>query len=97
MINNTQLACYALLASALVLGGLLLTRLTDGLATPAQASNVISKDNFTLLTAKTRADEEALFVLSNRTGRLLIYELQLGDRRLELVGGGNMREVFGRP
>jgi hypothetical protein len=78
--NRTQLACYAMLASSFVLGGLLISRLPS--APAAHAEEVVSKDTITAMTAATKAGEEALFVLDNNSQMLLIYRLDLGKKRL---------------
>ena len=92
--TRTQMACHCLIASAFVLVGLLVVNAAPRLASEAEASLVIARDNFTLLTAKTRSDEEALFLLDNTTQRLLIYRLNLRRNQVELVGGGDLRQIF---
>jgi len=98
--KNTQLACYALLASAFILGGLLVFSISGQLESEADARMVISRDAFTLMTAKTRDQEEALWVLDNRAAVVLIYRMELrgaDSGRLELAAGINLRspELFG--
>jgi len=90
-----ETACYSLIASAFILAGLLIVQIS---ATPntAQADLVIARENFTLMTAKTRSKEESLFVLNNSTSRLLIYSLDVGRDRLELAGGADLAEIFSR-
>lgn len=92
--TRIQLACYCLIASAFLLGGLLVVQLGDVTAQRADAEMVIARDNFTLLTASTRDDEEALFLLDNVTGRLLIYRLNLPQNQLELAGGADVTQLF---
>ncbi len=94
--NRIHTACCCLIASAVVLSGLLIIELTQR-AQPnaAEASLVIARDNFTLLTAKVRANEEALFVLDNNTGTLLVYRLNVGKSDLEPAGGLRLDEIFG--
>lgn len=93
-LNNIQTACYALIASALILAGLVLVNLGPHLENRAEAAMVISRDNFTLMTAQTREGEEALFVLDNAAGRLLIYRLNVSRSRLEAVGNINLAQHF---
>lgn len=89
-------AGYALLASAFVLVALLAVLWAPRLQTPeAQAAQVISRDNFTLMTAKTRGSEEALFVLDNTQAMLLVYNLNISSKRMELVGGRKLNQIFG--
>lgn len=84
--NRIHTACWCLIASAVVLSGLLVTRLTDSASNDVQAAMVIARDNFSLLTARTRSGEESLFILDNRAGALLVYNLNVARRQLELVG-----------
>jgi hypothetical protein len=93
--TRIQVACYSLMASAFVLAGLLVVNLDLGGA-PAQAEMVIARENFTLMTARTRENEESLFVLDNSTGRLLIYSLNAPRRQLQLVANANVGEIFTR-
>ncbi len=93
--KRIETACYFLIASAFVLAGLLLNQLS-AMPNTAEAGLVIARDNFTLMTAKTRSNEEALFILNNTTSKLLIYSLNLGRERLELAGGADMSDIFSR-
>ena len=88
--NHVQLACYGLIASAFILAALLLVQ--TGQEQSAQADMVIARDNFTVLTAQTANDEEALFMLDNATGNLMIYAMERGQ--LRLVGGQNIGQAF---
>lgn len=92
--NRTQAACYGLIASAFVLSGLLLATMPQRLAPVARADLVLSKETLSLLTARTRIDEEALFILDNLTGKLLIYRLDLGKKQLELAGSADLSQIF---
>lgn len=96
--NAIQTACCCLIASACVLAGLLVVQISERTEpNTAEAAQVIARENFTLLTAKTRDSEEALFVLDNSTGVLLVYALNVSGKQLEwvgslpLAGGGNSR------
>lgn len=93
--NRIQLACYSLIASAFLLAGLLVAQLGNPLGAPAHAEMVLARDNFVLMTALTRSGEEALFVLDNNTGRLVIYRLDISKRELELAGGVDLPAIFG--
>ena len=98
--DRTQTACYALIAAAFVLGGLLIAEL--GKFTPrAEAELVNTNQNVTLLTTQTADDEEALFVLDGGNDQLLVYKVRLrggGNRgmgRLELAERRSLRRLFG--
>ena len=92
--NNTRLACYALIASAFVLAGLLAVSI-GRMESVANAELVIARDNFTLMTAQTRSGVESLFVLDNQNGRLYVYDT---DRKGEIVPGAStdLGQVFSR-
>ena len=92
--TRIEVACYALLASAFVLAATLLVSLDARWEAEARASLVIARDNFTLLTAKTREVEEALFVLDNANQRLLIYRLDLGRKQLQLARASDVTQLF---
>lgn len=95
--NRIQMACYALMASAFILAGLLLVRVQDTQFLPsAQADQVITRGNLTILSAKSRVDEEAIFVLDNISQRLLIYKVRLigNQGRIELARRLDMEQLF---
>ncbi|MEX0887411.1 MAG: hypothetical protein WD009_13330 [Phycisphaeraceae bacterium] len=75
--NRTTLAGHALTASAFLLAGLLVLQLAQhgSLETPAHASMVIAQPGYTVMTARTRVDEDSFFALDNRHGTLVIYRL----------------------
>jgi hypothetical protein len=91
--TRTETACYGLIASAFILAGMLLVQLSS-MPNNAEAALVIARDNFTLLTAKTRTDEESLFIINNFTDRLLVYKLDLAHNRLDLAGGADLSGIF---
>ena len=91
--TRTETACYALIASAFILAGLLFVQVSQ---TPnaAEASMVITRDNFTLLTARTRTGDESLFIINNNTSKLMIYNLDVGRKNLELASVTDLSRVF---
>jgi len=92
--DRIDLARYSLIASAFVLAGLLIVNLPDRVVPTAHAELVINKENLTLMTAKTRPGEEALFVLDGSRGKLLIYRLDVGRKQLELSGSADLAQLF---
>ena len=92
------IARYCLLASAFVLGGLVLTAVHQrgGLEQSAHGDLVVAKDGLTLMTAQTRKDEEAVFVLDSVNEQLLIYTLDLKGTggRLELRQQRDLVKLF---
>lgn len=75
--NKIQIACFALIGSAFTLGGLLLVNLQDRFSNNADAAMVLARDNFTIMTAKTRSSEEALFVIENNSQKLMVYKTDI--------------------
>lgn len=92
--NRTHAACYSLIASMFVLAGLLIVNVSGRLTPLAHADMVIGKESLTLLTASTRAGEEALFVLDSINEKLMIYRLDIAKKQLELAGAADLRQLF---
>ncbi len=96
--DRTTLCRTSLIASAFVLSGLLLMAVhwRGGLAAAAQGEMIVSKDTFTVMTARTRQDEEAVFVLDSLEEKLLIYTLDLRGTggRIKLLFRQDLRELF---
>ncbi len=81
--TRIETACACLIASAFVLGGLLLSRL--GTASTAHAEMVVNRDNFTFMTARTSGEVESVFVLDNINEKLMIYDADLGRKQLKFA------------
>lgn len=93
--NQIQLACCSLIASACVLTGLLVVNMEDKQILPsADADLVIASPNLTLMTTRTQANEESLFVLDGQSHKLLIYHLDLARKRVELSASEDLRKLF---
>lgn len=86
--TRTETACWSMLASAFVLAALLLVTVAQrgGFVQSAQAEMVLDRGSLTVMTAQTKDDEEAVFVIDNFSQQLLIFKLDLGKRRLEAAG-----------
>ena len=93
--TRIETACFGLIASAFILAGMLVVQVSS-MPNNAEAGMVITREHFTLLTAKSRNNEESLFVINNITRRLLIYRLEIGRGRIELAGGADLTEFFNR-
>ena len=89
--NRTQLAICFLTASAFVLTGLLIVRLD---ANTAKGEQLASHGTLTFLTARTKRDEEPLFVLDNVNARLLILRTDFNRKRIELATALDLRREF---
>lgn len=72
--TRTQLACISLLASAFILGAMLIAVVSQRYENTAQAEMVVQQGVFTLLsTTGVNANEEFIYVLDTRNERLLAY------------------------
>jgi hypothetical protein len=99
------MACYALIASAFVLGTLVVSaagqRFDQGPAifeSEALGGMVINKNLTTILTAKGAGTDGLVYVLDNKNERLLCYApSQTGKDTLDLFAtmdvGGRMRQL----
>ena len=94
--NRTQLACYALLASAFVLAAWLIVRAQDrvDLIRPAHAGMAINHDSISVMTGRTGTDEESLFVIDGFNEKLLIYRADITDDKLIFAGSLDLQELF---
>ena len=93
--KNIEIACYALIASAFILAGLLMFNMRHALEQQAKADLVVNRQNFTVMTALTKDGEESVFVLDNVTSRLLVYSLNVQRKSLELVANEDISRQFG--
>ncbi len=84
----TQIACCLLLASAFVLGAVLIDRVDDRVALEpqAQAEMVISQGLFTVMSTGGKSNEEYVYLLDTRSSMLVCYEFSASKKRLEVVG-----------
>lgn len=95
--NRTEFACYALLVSAFLLGGMLIVQMQNNgpLTSSAHAEMVLTSGDMTIMTARTKDDEEALFVLDNVSQELHIYTLDLAKKRLRRNETIRLGRLFG--
>lgn len=91
------LTCYALFASACVLtAALVVTASQKSILPAANAELVINAGGLQFLTATTEQDTvESLFVLDSASGKLLVYKLDQGKKRIELIGLEDVKKRFG--
>ncbi|MFW6031970.1 MAG: hypothetical protein ACOCTI_01190 [Phycisphaeraceae bacterium] len=94
--NRTRFACYCLLASAFVLGGLLVFQI--GTHSRAEAEMLVASDDVLIMTAKIDVDsdgpEEGLFILEGSTGRLVLYTADLRDDQIEPAEAIDVNRLF---
>ena len=89
--NRIQLACYSLIASAFVLAALLMVQIQHRQLTieqQADAAMVINRDTFTIMTAQTKDDEEALFVLDNLSQKLMVFKYDEKKKSVRILQDG---------
>jgi len=89
--TRKTLACYALIASAFVLGGLLTLKVAEKIETPARADMVVNKDIFTVLTTEGIGGGDFIYALDNKNERLLCYNTDARGR-IELYAALNVAE-----
>ncbi len=95
--DHLQLTCYALFASACVLtAALVVTASQKDILPAANAELVVNAGALQFLTATTEQETvESLFVLDSTSGKLLIYKLDQGKKRIELIGLEDVKKRFG--
>lgn len=94
--NRTNLACFALLASAFVLAAILFVQMqSHSILSEAQASMVVNDAPVSAMTLKSRNGEDVLCVLENTSQRLLIYRTDLARNQLRLVQNVDLSQIFG--
>lgn len=84
-LSRVQLAGCCLAASAFVLAAMLIASLAGRFAPltqHARADMVQTADDYVLLTALTRSNEESLFVIDNRQQKILVYRTDVSRERM---------------
>ena len=94
--NQTQLTCCGLIASACALAAALFINMNEKQLLPSAHAEMVltTPQNLSFLTTRTQANEESLFVIDNFNHKLLIYKLDPGRKRLELAGAEDLQKVF---
>ncbi len=95
--NRTELACYGLLVSAFLLAGMLVVQVQSRgpLAPTAEAAMSITRGDLSVMTARTKDNEEALFVMDNISQELHILTLDMSKKRLERQDTRRLDRLFG--
>ena len=95
--TRIQITCYILIASAIMLSGMLLARVTDQFApmtSPASADMINERNGVTMVTARTASNgEESLFIIDDASNLMLVYRVQARGARggkVELVHAENL-------
>ena len=95
--NRTELACYGLLVSAFLLAGMLVVQMQSRgpLSPTAEAEMSITRGDLSVMTARTKDNEEALFVMDNISQELHIITLDISKKRLERQDTRRLDKLFG--
>jgi hypothetical protein len=91
--TRTQLACYALTASAIILAALIVVQVVPRLESPALGQYVLTEDNITLLTTQGIGGNDYIYMLDKRNERLVAYT-QRANGEIERIGLVDLREQF---
>lgn len=94
--KRTELACYTLLASAIVLTALVFVQANRFTDNTAHAEMVVNKDFTTMLSAQFRTDSEIIYVLDSKQARLMAYIMDNNRNRVELLGEMDVADMFNR-
>ncbi|MCH2148511.1 MAG: hypothetical protein MK095_03680 [Phycisphaerales bacterium] len=100
--NSTRSIDRFLGAGAILLTGILLLLMLKAPVTSVEAGMVVSADSFTVMSAATASkgqvasDEDALYIMDNHNGILLVYRVQkqAGIDRIVLIDGGFAADLF---
>lgn len=95
--KNTEYACYVLIASAFVLGAVVLMQVNSRfeLENQAHAEMLIDRGLFTVLSTQGRnTTEEFIYVLDTRQSVLVCYYHNPSSNQLEVFGTMNIAEAI---
>ena len=71
--NRIMIACYALIASAFVLAGLLTVQIADHVQSAAHAEMVVEKGDLTLLSTQGVNQDEYVYIMDHRSQKMIMY------------------------
>jgi len=94
--NRIQTACYCLIASAVVLGALVMVQGSKFVNNTAQAEMVVNKDFTTVLSAQFRTDSEIIYVLDSKQAVLQAYIMDNNRNQIERLGAMDVAAMFER-
>ncbi len=92
--NRIQIACYALLGSAILLAALVLAAATGGVTPTAHAGQIVAAGGGAVLTARTDSDAETVFVLDDTADRIVILQTDTERGRIEVLQQLEVRSLF---
>lgn len=94
--TRNELACYMLIASAFVLGGLLATQVADRFENRADAGVVVSQGNYTILSSRISDRQEMVTFLDNNTGTMVGYLVDIDAKAVRAVARLDIGDLFAR-
>ena len=96
-LTRIQTACYCLIASAVVLGAMVLTQIGERAPlNEAQAGMVDRTGGLIKLTTQFQTDSELVYILDSQRDILVAYEVDVRRGSMDLVGRLNLARVFDR-
>ena len=94
--TRTQFACYLLVASAVVLSGLLIVQTVDRFENDADAAMVVNRGTYTVLSARRTADAELICFLDNSSGRMVAYTADISAKTIRPIAILDVGEQFSK-
>ena len=96
--NRIQLACYCLIASAIVTTALICSRASNLIDSPALAEMSVHKDMLTMISTKSQRaiDAEIIYVLDSKSEHLMAYQLDFNRKSIDLLAAMDLAAEFGR-
>lgn len=91
--NRITIACYAMIASACVLAGLLTVQIARHAESSAQAEMVVPKGDLTILSTQGVNQDEYVYIFDARSEKLIMY-VQTARGDIEPKGGLDVGDTF---
>jgi hypothetical protein len=91
--NRITIACYAMIASAFVLAGLLTVQIASHTESAAHAEMVVAKGDLTILSTQGVNQDEYVYILDHRSQKLLMYS-QTARGDIEPLGFLDLGQEF---
>ncbi len=91
--TRTQMASYCLLASAFILGAMLVVKASQFVNNPVMANTSATKGTIAQVTAEATSKRNVLVVLNSTNNRLLAYETDNNRREIKLIASLDISRV----
>lgn len=93
--TRSQTAVYCLIASAIVLTALIFVQGSRLMNNEADAEMVVEKNAVSMLSTRSQADSEVLYVLESNQQVLMAYRHDPNRGEIPLLGRLDLRRAFG--